>query len=325
MNSISRRQWLSAALTTAGIAVLNPHRILHAGLFDSFLGGSGAGREITPITRNQDFYITSFDVTPTIQLQEWALSIQGMVEKPVVFRYQDLFNFPQRTMIATLECIGNPVGGESIGTAEWEGIPLHVLLEQAGVSSNGVDLVMQAKDGYSDSIPLARARETDVMLALKMNGVPLPPDHGFPARIIVPGLYGIKNVKWLTRLEVVNYDYKGHWQREGWPEEAPIKPMSRIDQPGDGQVIAESSFKIRGIAFSGRPGVGNVEVSTNEGKTWQVASIEPRLSPYAWVVWNYEWNIPSQGEHVLMVRATDTEGQAQSSKPGDLHAVTVIV
>lgn len=325
MNPISRRQWLSAALTTAGMAVLAPYRVLHAGLFDSFLGGSGAGREITPLTRNQDFYITSIDVTPNIQLDEWALSIQGMVEKPVKFQYQDLLKVPHRTMIATLECIGNPVGGESIGTAEWEGIPLHVLLEQAGISPDGVDLVMQAKDGYSDSISLARARETDVMLALKMNGVPLPPDHGYPARIIVPGLYGIKNVKWLTRLEVVNYDYKGHWQREGWPEEAPIKPMSRIDQPGDGQAIIGPSFNIRGIAFAGRSGVRTVEVGVDEGKTWAVASIEPRLSQYAWILWNYEWRVPAQGEQVLMVRATDEEGKTQSTKPGDLHAVTVNV
>ena len=141
----------------------------------------------------------------------------------------------------------------------------------------------------------------------------------------MPGLYGIKNVKWLTRLEVVNYDYKGHWQREGWPEEAPIKPMSRIDQPGDGQIITEQSFKIRGIAFSGRSGVEKVEISTDEGKTWQVASIEPRLSLYAWILWNYDWRIPGQGEHVLMVRATDGEGNTQSSKPGDFHAVSVSV
>jgi len=325
MKRISRRRFLAGAVTTASLAFLGFPRTLHAGLFDPFLGGSGAGRDVTPFTKNEDFYITSIDVTPQVQLDQWSLSIQGLVQKPVTFRYHDLLNLPQHTMIATLECIGNPVGGESIGNAEWEGIPLHRLLELAGAKVDGVDLVMHAVDGYSDSIPLARARETDVLLALKMNGVPLPPDHGFPARMIVPGLYGIKNVKWLSSLELVNYDYKGHWQREGWPEEAPIKPMSRIDQPGDGQVVAERTFTIRGIAFCGRPGVGKVEISTDAGKNWQDATLEPRLSQYAWVLWNYDWQISKPGEHVVMVRATDGEGNIQSTKPGDLHAVTVTI
>ncbi len=122
---------------------------------------------------------------------------------------------------------------------------------------------------------------------------------------------------------MVNYDYKGHWQREGWPEDASIKPMSRIDQPGDGQVIGERSFKIRGIAFCGRSGVEMVEVCTDNGKTWQTATLEPRLSPYAWVIWNYEWKIPESGEYVIMVRATDGDRKSQFTKPGDLHAVTV--
>lgn len=325
MKHLSRRQFFFTALITAGMAALTPHKVLHAGIFDSFLRRSGVGRDITPLTKNEDFYITSIDVTPQVQLDEWTLSIQGMVEKPVMLGYKELLNLQQRKMVATLECIGNPVGGESIGTAEWEGVPLHLLLEEVEASLDGIDLVMQAKDGYSDSLPLSRVRETDVLLALKMNGVPLPPDHGYPARIIVPGLYGLKNVKWLTRLEVVNYDYKGHWQREGWQEEAPIKPMSRIDQPGDGQVIAERSFNIRGIAFCGRSGVEKVEVSTNAGKTWETATLEQKLSPYAWVIWNYKWQIPKTGEHVIMVRATDGDEKSQSSKPGDLHAVTVEV
>ena len=260
-----------------------------------------------------------------MQLEEWTLSIEGMVDKPLSLRYADLQNFPQRKIVATLECIGNPVGGESIGTAEWEGIPLHLLLKEVGANLGAIDLVIHAKDGYSDSLSLSRAQETDVLLALKMNGVPLPPDHGYPARIIVPGFYGIKNVKWLTQLEVVNYDYKGHWQQEGWSEDAAIKPMSRIDQPGDRQTIQERSFKIRGIAFAGRSGVGLVEVSTNASKTWHTANLEPKQSPHSWTFWNYDWQVPKSGEHVIVVRATDGNGHSQSTKSGDLHAISVEV
>lgn len=127
MKDLSRRQFLSTTMAMAGTAVLIPHRVLHAGLFDSFLGRSGVGRDITPITKNDDFYITSIDLTPQVQLDQWTVSVHGMVEKPLTFQYGELLNFPQRMMVATLECIGNPVGGESIGTAEWEGIPLHLL------------------------------------------------------------------------------------------------------------------------------------------------------------------------------------------------------
>ena len=148
-----------------------------------------------------------------------------------------------------------------------------------------------------------------------MNGVPLPSDHGFPARIIVPGIYGMKNVKWLKELELVDYDYKGHWQKEGWPDTAQVKLSSRIDLPGDRETITTQPYTIQGIAFGGLHRIKKVEVSVDGGNSWQQATILPRLSPYSWIFWTYEWAISSKGEYTVMVRAINEQGLSQTLQP----------
>jgi len=183
MSLISRRTFGKSLLASLGLAVFHPSSLVQAQLFGLFLG---KGRETPAITSNEDFYVTSYDLTPEINLEQWSLHLGGMVKRPTSWSFADLLKRPQTKMIATLECIGNTVGGYSIGTAEWEGVKLNHLLDEAGFDPKAFDLVLRGADDYSDSFPLARALEDDVLLAVKMNGAPLPPDHGYPARVIVP-------------------------------------------------------------------------------------------------------------------------------------------
>ena len=319
--NISRRTFLAGTLTTLSLAAWQPTKFVNAGLINNLFGR--VGEKTAPLTPNTEFYITSIDLTPEVNIDQWELAVTGLVQHPLKLTYDALRNRPQTSLIATLECIGNPLGGEDISTAKWAGVPLKTLLEEAGVDPSGVDLVLRGADGYSDSVPLSRALGKEVLVALKMNGVPLPTDHGYPARVIVPGLYGLKNVKWLTAVEVVNYDYKGHWQREGWPEDAFVRVQSRIDLPGDRETITGTHYSIQGIAFGGEHGIQHVEVSTDAGKTWHAAELQSPLSPYAWVFWNYEWTIPGSGEYTLMVSATNGLGVKQETQPGKAHAITV--
>ena len=320
---ISRRTFLAGTLTAMSFAAWPSTKLVNASFLNNLFGR--VGKQTPPLTSNDEFYITSIDVTPKVNIDRWELTIDGLVQQPLKLNYEGLLKRPQTSLIATLECIGNPLGGEDISTAKWEGIRLNTLLDEAGIDPSGMDLVLRGADGYSDSVPLSRALGDEVLLALTMNGVPLPADHGYPARVIVPGLYGLKNVKWLIALEVVNYDYKGYWQREGWPEDAFVKVQSRIDLPGDRETITRKHYSIQGIAFGGEHGIQQVEVSTDAGKIWHTAALQPPLSPYAWVFWNYDWVIPASGEYTLMVRAIDGRGVGQKDKPGDVHAITVEV
>ncbi len=296
-------------------ALLAPRRV-HAGWLDSLFSSPA---RITPaITPNKDFYVTSCCSTPKpLKSEQWSLTVKGLVERSITLRYEDLFTRPAVRQIVTLECIGNPIGGDSISTAEWGGIRLADLLREAGVDPGAVDLVMRAADGYSDSFPIQRALEPDVLIAQTMNGEPLPRNHGYPARIIVPGIYGMKHVKWLAELEVVSEDYQGHWERKGWSDAALIALRSRIDAPGNGEQVPVGTLTIQGIAFGGRSPITRVEVSTDGGRAWQTASLAPPLSPYAWTHWSYPWRIPRRGSYSLVVRAVDGTGAVQSADAGD--------
>lgn len=331
MRDISRRRLLTGAFTVLGLAAFHPTRLVEAQLFSGNLFG-GKGHETPWITQNDDFYVTSHDLTPATKLTEWFLKVTGMVEYPNTLSFEDLLKRPQTKMIATLECIGNTVGGYSIGTAEWEGVKVNHILNEAKFDPQAFDLVLRGADGYSDSFPLSRALEDDVLLATKMNGVPLPPDHGFPARVIVPGIYGMKNVKWLTSLELVNHDYKGYWQQQSWSETALVKLSSRIDLPGDRESITTQKYTMKGIAFNGRNTIKEIEVSTDEGKTWKAGTLHPKLSAHTWTPWSYAWTIPQSGEYTIMARATNEHGVTQvlpSTRPSletlEIHAITVKV
>lgn len=330
MSLVLRRDVLKMASGVVMAAAFRPTATF-AGLLDRFVRPP---TRLTPaITPTEEFYVTSYRSPPTVRVDDWQLSVTGLVERPLTLTYQQLLARPVRSEIVTLECVGNTVGGEFISTARWGGPPLKMLLGEASPSAQAVDVVFRGADGYSDSIRLDRALRGDVLIAHRMNGLPLPQGHGFPVRVIVPGQYGMKSVQWLTEIEVVDRDYSGYYQQKGWTDDATIKTMSRIDVPGHGSTLQGTKHLIQGLAFAGIRGVQLVEVSVDEGHRWQPAMIETPLSPSAWRFWKLEWNVPRPGRYTLIVRATDGAGQPQLSEDHEpapdgaagLHQITVTV
>ena len=213
--------------------------------------------------------------------------------------------------MVTLQCIDNEVAGELISNAVWKGVSLRTLLEEAGARPDAVDVVFHGADLYSDGITLDRAMNYEVFLAYEMNGKTLPARNGYPLRAVVPGLYGIKNVKWLTKIEVVAHDNLGYWQQKGWTDDGIIKVSSRIDAPGPYNTQrGETTF--RGIAFGGYNGVRAVDLSFDGGKQWRAAKLDPTPSRYSWVIWRYRWTPPAPGAYPVAVRATNGLGETQT-------------
>lgn len=277
-------------------------------------------RETLYFTPNDKFYIVNymdspFNVSRDLDVEQWRLHIKGEVKHPTTFGWRDILNRDSFDQVVTLECIDTLPGGDSLGNAAWRGISLKKLLQEVGADEETArEVVFRAADGYDDSIPFARAMQDDVMLAYLMNGEKLPKEHGFPLRLIVPGLYGIKNVKWITEIEVYNGDYQGYWQRKGWTDDGTIKIFSRIDSPGHYQPLRGPEQKLRGIAFGGPHTISKVELSFDNGKSWQEAELEPVLSSHSWVIWNYHWHPPRRGAFQVSVRAIDSTGQVQVSE-----------
>ncbi|MGH7807895.1 MAG: molybdopterin-dependent oxidoreductase, partial [Thermodesulfobacteriota bacterium] len=275
----------------------------------------GLPPEVTP---NEDFYVVSKNIfDPTVSVKNWALRVEGLVEKPLKFSYEQLKKLPTVEQYTTLMCISNPVGGEFISNALWKGVALKTILEMAKPKNGAVDVVLYAFEDYSDSIPLEKALKEGTTLAYQINGKPLPDKHGFPIRLLVPGIYGEKNVKWITKIELVNYDYKGFWQRRGWSDTAVIKTMSRIDVPKNDSAIRKEDRYIGGIAFAGERGIKKVEVSLDEGKSWREAQLKkPFPEPYTWAFWAMEWEptkeFPKGGDVNIIARAMDGEGNLQT-------------
>ena len=271
----------------------------------------GMPPEVTPVG---SFYNISKNLwDPVVDVRRWSLSIEGLVHHPFVLDYRQLTTGgPTVQEYVTLTCISNEVGGPLTGNALWRGVRLRDLLQSAGVKEGAVDLVMEGHDDYTDSIPIEKAMHPDTLLVWEMNGEPLTPAHGFPARLIVPGIYGMKNVKWIRRLEVVDYDYKGYWAQRGWSDVAHVKTWSRIDAPRSAQVRRGEEVVVGGLAYAGDRGVERVEVSFDGGVTWNRAELKEPLGPYAWRLWAHRWTPPGPGRHVILVRATDGTGVTQS-------------
>ncbi|MBI3949347.1 MAG: molybdopterin-dependent oxidoreductase [Acidobacteria bacterium] len=268
------------------------------------------------ITLTEDFYQVSKNIIdPDLDAEAWSLEIGGLVDRPLKLSYADLKAMEAVEQYATLECISNEVGGDLIGNAKWKGVRLRTLLEQAGAQSSVRDVVLRAADGYSDSIPLDLALQDSTLLIYEMNGAPLTPTHGFPVRLLVPGIYRMKNVKWMTHIELVDYDYKGYWQKRGWDDWAEYKTMSRIDVPQAS--ASRAGTTIAGIAFAGDHGINRVEVSTDGGATWEAAELRAPLSPYSWVLWQHPWIPPQAGKFQVLVRATDGWGQTQTAEKAE--------
>jgi DMSO/TMAO reductase YedYZ molybdopterin-dependent catalytic subunit len=282
----------------------------------SYDGRRYGGPDIQPIVPNDRFYVVSKNVIdPSITPSVWRLEITGQVEQPWTYRLEDLLSMPAVTQETTLECISNGVGDGLMSNAVWKGVPLRRVLEAARPRSGAVAVLLHAVDGYTDSFDFDKAMDATTLVVYEMNGAPLPVRHGYPARIIVPGLFGEKNVKWVTRVELVDRQVKGFYARQGWGPNFVIPTESRFDQPSDGQTIHSSmgsAVPLKGIAFAGARGVSGVEVSLDGAVTWHQTRIDYRGAPMAWVLWSFDWHPMQPGRYTLVVRATDGTGTLQT-------------
>jgi DMSO/TMAO reductase YedYZ molybdopterin-dependent catalytic subunit len=265
------------------------------------------------VTSNDQFYIVSKNLfaDPTVNGSIWQLVVDGQVEHSLTLSYSQLLAMPMKQQYESMMCISNEVGGQYMSNALWEGVPLMDLLQQVGVKPGATKVVFHSADDYSDSIHLSKALEPTTLMAVRMNGVTLPQEHGFPLRMLVPGIYGMKHAKWVTRIEVVNYNFQGYWQQRGWDDAAPIRMTTRIDTPLNGSVLTANRLTyIAGVAFSGNLGISEVDVSTDGGESWQRATLKRPLSNLTWVLWELAWQ-PKPGNYIVLARAIDMEGNVQ--------------
>lgn len=268
------------------------------------------------LTPNRDFYrIDTALSVPQISPDEYQLRIFGMVDRELVLSYPDILSRTQIESYITLTCVSNEVGGRLVGNAKWQGIRLDDLLAEAGVQDGATQIVGRSIDGYTCGFPVAAAMDgRDAMLAVGMNGEPLPAEHGFPVRLVVPGLYGyVSATKWLTEIEVTTFDAFDHyWERRGWAEEAPIKTQSRIDTPSALARLPAGEAVIAGVAWAQTRGIERVEVSIDEG-SWQEAELAAEINDTTWRQWRLPWMV-TPGRHSITCRATDSTGQTQSGE-----------
>ena len=270
-------------------------------------------------------------------IPRWTgLVVEGAVERPLRLDLADLAAMPTRSLVVTLECAGNgrayldpPAAGEqwrlgAVGTAEWTGVPLRRVLELARVTPRAVEIAFAGADEgqaggkrirYERSLSVDRALDGDALLAVAMNGEPLPADHGAPLRLVVPAMYGMASVKWLTRIEARAEPFRGFFQQDRYVVDGkplpPIAPRAVITHPNDGAVIGGATV-VRGYCWSGRAPIARVEVSANGGASWSDAEIGPALSPYAWRRWQLLWEPAGPGDAALLARAWTTDNECQS-------------
>lgn len=306
------------------------------------------------ITPTNQFFIRSHFGVPHLAAESWRLTLGGEVRNALSLSYDELRGLPTKTVLATLECAGNgrarlapKVKGlqweqGAVGTAEWTGVPLAALLALAGVQAGAVEVIFEGADrgevgeepkspgplAFARSLPLAKARQPEVLVAYLMNGQPLLPEHGFPVRLVVPGWYGMASVKWLTAITVAAVPFRGYWQtmeysywqrEQGLPTLVPVTEMqvkAEIARPALHEVVpAGVPYRIHGAAWAGESAVAGVEVSADGGQTWQPATLLNQALPFAWRQWEYRWMPPATpGRHRLLARATDEHGNQQPTQ-----------
>lgn len=268
------------------------------------------------ITSNADFYrIDTALSVPQLSRADWQLKIHGMVDREITYRFEDLDRFETVEKLVTLTCVSNPVGGDLISNATWTGYRIRDLLAEAGVHSDADMVLSMSVDGFTAGTPVdALTDDRDSLLAVGMNGQPLPTEHGYPARLVVPGLYGyVSATKWVVDLELTRFDRaEAYWTRLGWSPKGPIKTESRIDVPRSGQEVAKGPVTFGGIAWAQNRGVRAVEVRIDEGP-WQPADLGASYSNDTWRLWSFNWQASQPGSHTITVRATDNTGAVQTA------------
>lgn len=286
-------------------------------------------------TPNADFYrIDTALVVPGVDLESWRLRVTGMVDRPFELTFDELAALPQVEADITLACVSNQVGGDLVGNARWQGVRLRDLLERAGVQNGATQIVGRSVDGWTGGFPTEVALDgREALVALAMNGEPLPRDHGFPARLVVPGLFGyVSATKWLSEIELTTFEgFDGYWVPRGWSKLGPVETQSRIDVPRFGSRLAAGRIPVAGVAWAPALGISRVEIAVDDGP-WNEAVLAEALDIDTWRQWRYDWDA-TPGRHELRVRATDGIGATQTAertipRPGGAtghHTVTVTV
>lgn len=313
--SLSRRRFLittAAAVTGVALAlyglsvtVARPARLAFASVTEMF------AKELTP---TEEFYtVTKNVIDPQVDPNAWRLEIDGLVANPLTFAYGDLLARTDAEGFVTLECVSNEIGGHLISTAKWSGLRLATLLADAGADPRADWVAFTCADGYTVGLPVAKAMDPGTLLALRMNEILLPPKHGAPARIVAPGLYGMFHAKWVTRITLVQGEFRGFWQQRGWTNRGTVRTTAIIATPRADSVIT-GAVTVGGVAFAGDRGISRVEVSLDDGRSWTSATLKgPALSGTTWVLWTYAFDPPAGGAYRIIVRAVDGGGSVQEA------------
>ena len=303
----------SAAASRADATIPEPADPLPPPPSGADLGLPGVDPFLTP---NADFYrVDTALFVPAVDAGSWTLRVHGMVDHEITLDFDELVARPMIERDITLACVSNEVGGPYVGNARWIGPPLADLLREAGVHPDASQVVSRSVDGFTIGTPTAVVMDgRDALLAVSMNGEPLPLEHGFPVRMVVPGLYGyVSATKWLVDLELTTLDaYDAYWIQRGWAKEAPIKTQSRIDTPTDGVRLDAGAVAVAGVAWAQQRGIDRVEVRIDDGP-WAQADLAAEDTIDTWRQWVYRWDA-TPGSHALAVRATDGEGETQTSE-----------
>jgi DMSO/TMAO reductase YedYZ molybdopterin-dependent catalytic subunit len=272
------------------------------------------------ITRNADFYrIDTALSVPQLSRSDWQLKIHGMVDREITYRFDDLAQFEVVEKLVTLTCVSNPIGGDLISNAAWTGYRVRDLLDRAGIHDDADMVLSTSIDGFTVGTPVeALTDDRDALLAIGMNGEPLPTEHGYPARLVVPGLYGyVSATKWVVDLRLTRFDRdEAYWTRLGWSPRGPIKTQSRIDVPRNGQDVARGPVTFGGVAWAQNRGVRTVEIRVDDGD-WHPAVLGAAYSNDTWRLWSFGWQADQPGPHTVTVRATDNTGAVQTSEQAD--------
>ena len=307
---MQRREFIKiTAITVAGTALP-----LHG--FEAMANQTEGLKPDSMVTSNDDFYVLQYREPVTIKGEHWRLAITGLVEKPgSILSYDDIKSMESVTTLRTLKCIGDPIGTEQMSNAMWTGVPLRDVLKKVGVKADAKMVVFRCQDGYHTAIPIADAMRKETLLAYKMNGEPLPRDHGFPVRLLNPGHYGTKNPKWIVNIDLAE-KHVGYWEKQGWDAIANVKLAAMVGTPAEGlKIKGGTTYTISGAAFDGgnHDGIEVVEVSLDGGETWEEAEIWASDSPLAWSLWKYTWQVPKQvGRVEIYARAIADDGLIQS-------------
>jgi DMSO/TMAO reductase YedYZ molybdopterin-dependent catalytic subunit len=335
--SVGRRRFVALGIGAALALTLGStlRRLFRMGTFsyDGRQYGGPKVQKITPIRPDDEFYQVSKNlVDPDVARDSWRLDIVGQVENPRVYSFADIAAMPAVEQETTLLCISYGVGSGLCSNAIWKGVPLPTLLARVKPKPNVTTVLFRAADGYYETFRFEKAMEETTLVAYEMNGEPLPRRHGFPLRLIVPGLYGEKNPKWLTRIELLDEaDGRlhrrhgcGFYKEQGWGRQGDSVPThSRFDAPQVKGDHFEAPFQtgkaveLSGMAFGGDRGISRVEVSSDNGETWDDAEITKPGTKLSWSLWSYQWVPDEEGETMLVVRATDGNGNLQISEYRD--------